>query len=126
MTKVYGVDRLTVWDALYNINNKYANNITFKQEPVSISQRNRGYRFSLQVKSSSESGASRTRLGHRSISVCWHVHGDFYDILFDSGAKRILTNYYVKNDMKSKEDNWNDYNTGSDFFPAYASERCDC
>lgn len=126
MTKVYGTNRLTIWDILYIINKKYDNNIIFNQEPNLISLKSKGYNFSLKVKNSSESGASKTRLGHKSISACWHVHGDFYDALFDSGAKRILTSYYVKNDMKSKEDNWNDYNTGSEWFPSYASGRCDC
>lgn len=126
MTKVYGVDRLMIYDALNIINNKYDNNIIFKQEPTNISQRNRGYNFSLRVKNSSEIGAGKTRLGHRSVSACWHVHGDFYDELFDSGAKRITTSFFHNIDMRSKEDNWRDYNTGSEWFPSYASGRCEC
>jgi len=126
MTKVYNVDRIIIYDALNVLNRKYDDNIIFKQEPINISKKSRGFRFSLRVKDSSKIGAGRTRIGHRSVSACWHVHGDMYDILFDSGAKRILTDYYTKNDMRSREDNWNDFNTGSEWFPSYASGRCDC
>ncbi len=113
-------------DALFELNIKYNGNIEWKKDPEKVSVKNRGFRISLKVKDSSGIGARRSRNGHKMISACFHAHGDLFDILFNYGANRIVTEYHGRNDMKSKEDNWKDSNIGSRYFALYHSEACDC
>ena len=112
-------------EALDKINEKYKGNITWNR----FEQVGRQWRVTLRVKDSHRPGA---RLGYaipgrnprHLISACWHVHGDFYDALF-----QINPNAVVKTSRKmitKDEGNWEDWNIGSIMYPLYYSEACEC
>ena len=113
--------------ALDIVNAKY-HNITFNRHPENISK-NR-IRFTLRVIRSRGMGGrlsfSTTSKGNRRHipSACWHVHGDFFDALFE-----INPNIWIKcHEKKISKDggNWEDRDIGSMMNPLMYSEACDC
>lgn len=62
-------------------------------------------------------------------SACWHVHGDFFDILLDLNAKIVISagaKKIYKNEYGQTVGNWEDWNIGSVVHPIYYSEACEC
>lgn len=102
--------------ALSQINEKYNGNISFRDiRPVSA-KRNL---FTLKAKSG-EIGSKTSARGRRTPSASWHVHGEFFDILFS-----IDPSIYVQartNKITKDGGNWIDYNEGSRMSPVNASE----
>ncbi len=107
--------------ALNAVNAKYDNNIIFKSGPEGISAKRR--RFTLTVKRSQDAGGRLSHQGRRVAAACWHVHGDFFEYLFDDGVELIKAG---TKSMKDNYDNWQDWNIGSIAQPMYYSEACNC
>lgn len=102
--------------ALDIINKKYQGNITFNRLD------NKG--FTLKCKDSKKPGHRRGYSGRRLISACWHVHGDFFDALFEIKPEAIIISLGEK--ITRFYGNWQDRNIGSMMYPLYLSEACDC
>ena len=115
--------------ALEKVNEKYEGNIAFNRLDT------RG--FTLRVTDSKGPGH---RLGFppykgsgmgndwdkrkRMVSACWHVHGDFFDALFEINYNARITSRGKTID--SGQGNWEDFDIGSIMCPYYASEACEC
>ena len=110
--------------ALAHVNDKYAGNIEFNRFDKGG--------FTLRVKDHTGPG-HRLHLSYnlgglysqkRSHSACWHVHGDFFDALFEINPGAVI---YSRGKRITVEDgNWEDSNIGSQMFPVYFSESCEC
>ncbi len=107
-------------DALDYVNKQYADNICFKDIKRVSAER---IQFTLTVKNSREPGGRRSRTGRRIAAVCWHVHGHFFEHLFNDDVKLIIAG---TKRMESEDDNWQDWNIGSIMEPMYYSNACDC
>ncbi len=127
-------------EALVKVNEKYDGNIKFR-EIKAQSQVETRFRLTLQVVTTKGPGhrvgytysdlktrSGKPYKGKRMIYACWHVHGDYFDCLFDINPKvEIRVGGQGKNVVyKSKKDNWEDFDVGSRMFPAMLSELCDC
>lgn len=111
----------TLEKALKRVNEKYGDNIIWNRQPDKTGNR---YNFTLKCKDSKQPGH---RIGHssqRMVSACWHVHGNFFDIVWDIEPEAIIWAGVLK--MESQADNWQDRNIGSVIHPLYFSEACDC
>ena len=113
--------------ALAIVNEKYDGNIRFKR----LEQNGSGVNFTLTVNSSREPGHRRGFHGFdgkepkRLAAACWHVHGDFFDALFTVKPDAIVRSQGDKVITKDAG-NWQDWNIGSQMYPMYYSEACDC
>lgn len=116
------------YQALDIVNQKYDNNILFKNLVDISSSRTQCIRFTFKVSSSRNKGASRNPVsGRRSCSACWHVHGDFFAaLLLVNDCAEIQTSLHGKHIINIYGGNWQDYNIGSRAFPYYASDACEC
>ena len=54
------------------------------------------------------------------INACWHVHGTFFDNL------PVGTKINTRGNITYAGDQWEDFNIGSQMFPYYMSEACEC
>lgn len=107
--------------ALNHVNTKFNGNIRFKRGPEGKSQNRRS--FTLTVKHSRLPGGRIGHTGRRVSAACWHVHGEFFEYLFNDGITLIKAGSKV---MKGHADNWQDWNIGSIYQPMYYSGACDC
>jgi len=126
--------------ALSEVSQKYDNNIIWKNYKKLSEKR---YRVTLRVADSTKAGHRLSfsywlnkQLGHsnkgifrRLVSACWHCHGDFFDILLRIQPKAII----ITNKTKIYKDadgviinNWQDWNIGSQMYPWYYSDACEC
>lgn len=119
--------------ALKMVNKKYHQNITFKRGPEPKGKR---WLITLTVNNANKKkGTTRgARLGpsglmgygsiHHIAAACWHVHGDFFDILWDIQPKMEVRGggFHYTNPTQ----NWQNRNIGSIMYPVYFSEACDC
>lgn len=112
--------------ALSKLNEKYSGNIRWNR----FDQNGSFIRFTLKCKSSKEPGHSigccPTKAGRprRSISCCWHVHGDFFDVLFVVNPEAVIMSRGERIDKDGG--NWQDFNVGSMIQPLRASDKCQC
>jgi len=107
--------------ALHKVNEKYDGNIRFKTLEANS--------FTLTVKSSRGPGARRGVAGRRIAAACWHVHGDFFDALFEVAPEAVVISGYLpkgRHRITIDGGNWQDWQAGSLYHPAYASELCEC
>lgn len=112
-------------DALMEVNKKFDGNIRFKK----LDNTNRGIRFTLTVNSSKGKGG-RLSVPYfdgkqkRVAAACWHVHGEFFDALFEIAPDAVI----VAGEKKITQygGNWQDILMGSQMNPAYYSELCEC
>jgi hypothetical protein len=107
-------------EALSRVNLKYGNNIVWNRKPEPIGRR---FRCTLRVISSRGPGHRIGFTGRHLISACWHVHGDFFDALFDINPNIVIVS---RGKEITRATNWEDYNVGSLLYPMYASEACEC
>jgi hypothetical protein len=107
--------------ALAKVNERYANNIRFKQGPDAVGRR---LRATLTVVSSRTPGGRRSHTGRRIAAACWHVHGWFFEALFCIEPKTVIESY--GNRIDAYGGNWQDRNIGSIMYPMNYSEACDC
>lgn len=115
--------------ALAIVNARYDGNIKFKQlEPTG-----RRIKFNLTVCRTSEgTGKNKVTLpgvsikrGKRIAAACWHVHGDFFDALFDLAPDAEIFSA-MTGIWEKKGDPWKDYEVGTGFEPLKASQACNC
>lgn len=111
----------TLRAALARVNEKYAQNITFRD--VKQISKNR-IQFTLRSVNSRASGAGMSYSGRRMPTACWHAHGDFFEALF---AVDPLAWVRSRGRMINVEHgNWEDRNVGSQIHPLAHSESCGC
>lgn len=123
--------------ALTELNKKYDDNVIWNRAP----EYNGGQlQFTLRVKSSKGKGARISKHGEmfgkpprRSVSACWHVHGDFFDILLYIEPEAIIKSsantgaiVIYKDSTGVVVGNWQDWNIGSSMYPIMYSESCLC
>ena len=114
--------------ALAVVNVRYSGNVRIIHGTVAKAWR----RFTLRVISSKGPGAkiSMTSFAdRRSVAACWHVHGDFFDALWNLEGGSVGA-YYIEagrvGRMHGRGDNWQDFNIGSQFRPIQFSQSCEC
>lgn len=122
-------------EALITINNKYNDNVCWKREPEYIAYSNR-IRFTLTVHDSSGSGGRISPSGRRIRAACWHVHGDFFDVLLDiepraviNTSTRLVTGeqWMIYKDKHGHiTNNWRDWYIESYANPMKFSRACHC
>lgn len=119
--------------ALNTVNAKYAGNVAFNRYPEFLGYTRAGgekYRLTLRVISSREPGHRRgfsypwSEKGKRLTAACWHVHGDFFDALMSINPKVEIKT--AQNTITVAGGNWQDRNIGSQVYPLFYSEACDC
>jgi len=106
--------------ALSILNRKYNNNIIWNN----YEQKGKAFVITLRVRDSHGMGSRLGFTGRHLVSACWHVHGEFYDILFALNHKTTIQTSRMT--MRSKTDNWQDWNIGSYVQPLMYSEACEC
>ena len=113
--------------ALHLVNKKYGGNIKFRN--ITQISKNR-IRFTLGVDNSHKPGSRTSWTGRRLAYACWHVHGDFFDTLFNIGRDISPQKLIFVSSMGKKIDinggNWEDRNIGSYLRPFMYSEACNC
>jgi len=107
--------------ALAKVNEKYNGNVKWKRFPERSGRR---FKATLTVESSKGAGARRGRSGQRVAAACWHVHGDFFDALFDIQPEAAVKS--AGNLITRQSGNWQDSNIGSMMQPLMYSRACDC
>ena len=136
-----------MWQALTEVNKLYGGNITWNRFDSIYSQRNLNkileIKFTLRCISSKGKGhrlsryyETRKRLrgcednykvvSHqkRLISCCWHVHGNFFEKLFEISPDIIIYSRGKKYDINNWQ--WEDWNAGSIMNPIFISTLCEC
>ena len=111
----------TVEAALAVTNEKYEGNLCWNRDPERKGKR---IHFTLRVKDSKGAGHRRSFTGKRMPSACWHVHGDFFDAVWQLQSDAVIWAGELR--MEGPSDNWQDRNIGSQVQPLYFSEACDC
>jgi len=117
--------------ALEIVNEKYQGNVKWNR----FDKNGNGFNFTLKVKDFKAPGhrlhiryddpfKTCIQKTHRSSHACWHVHGDFFDALFSINPNAVI--YSNGNKITKDEGNWQDRNIGSQMFPVYYSESCEC
>jgi hypothetical protein len=109
--------------ALEAIQEKYDHNIRWNREPEKKGKR---YMFTLTVGSSFWKGGRRGHTGRRIHAACWHVHGDFFEALFQVNPKAEIISRGNGTKITNEAGNWQDWNIGSIMSPMMYSEACDC
>jgi len=117
--------------ALERLSKQYDNNIIWNNYERLGDKR---FRVTLRVVDSHGKGAKVnynpfTDKHRRSTSACFHVHGKFFDILLAIQPNAIIktgrTKIY-KDEFGRTIGNWEDWNIGSQMYPWYYSEACEC
>ena len=108
--------------ALNLLNKKYKRNIIFI-EMENANKKKTAFRFRLWCKDSHKPGGRLTQSGRHIPAVCWHAHGDFWDILF---AINPQTKVWVHKWVTKDKGNWEDRNIGSMINPLMYSDACEC
>lgn len=106
--------------ALDLVNEKYENNIQWNN----YKQEGRNFRVTLKCHSSKGVGHRISHTGRNLISACWHVHGDFFDILLKLNSEAVIKS--ANKTIDKHGGNWQDWNIGSMIYPLYFSEACEC
>lgn len=134
------VTQLDLQAALDLTNELFKGNIAFKN--ITQISKNR-VRFTLKCHSYKEPGhklhiryddpfgkcIERTK---RSTYACWHVHGYFFDMLFKINPDAKIKSGSMIHEgvnlgwITKDSGNWIDTNIGSQMFPVYFSESCEC
>jgi hypothetical protein len=117
--KAKNTNKAAMEAALAIVNGKYAGNITWNRF-----DNGRTINFTLTVKSSKAPGGRLSPSGRRVAAACWHVHGDFFDALFEVCPDAVIVSMGKK--ITKDEGNWQDQNIGSAYLPFMYSEACDC
>ena len=122
-----------VQSALVEVNKLYDGNVQFKH----LDMKGRNIQFTLRVADSHGKGA---RLGFPNITTgkqrhlpdaCLHVHGHFFEALFAINPSAAVVGGYdpdTGRKLRITKDggNWQDRNIGSQVYPLFFSEACEC
>ena len=106
--------------ALAITSKKYNNNLIFNR----LEAKGKNFIATLKVRNSKEKGAKRGFSGRRTISACWHAHGDFLDNLINLSPEVDIVS--LGKHINIDGGNWVDWNAGSMMTPIYMSEMCEC
>jgi hypothetical protein len=131
--EIKNVTESELYEALRNISVKYDGNIR-----MNVEAKGNHFKVNLRVISAKAGGKGR-KLNQSFViygkgirangSACWHVHGDFFDVLLDIQPKAIIktmmTTIY-KDEYGQTRGNWQDKNIGSIMNPINYSEACEC
>jgi hypothetical protein len=110
-----------LYDALSEVNKIYDDNIVFKRiEQIPVTR----MRFTLKVLDSRKAGSRLGYTGRRLVNACYHVHGDFFDVLFKINPSAVVISRGDR--ITVNKGNWIDKNIGSMMYPLYHSEACLC
>lgn len=119
-------------EALRILNQYYDNNVIFRRFER-LNKDGTRFRVTLRVKDSHGKGAKLSynpfKSSYRHLpSACWHVHGDFFDILLALNHKTVIETMMstIYKEHGETKGNWKDRNIGSVIFPFYYSEACEC
>ena len=108
--------------ALDLLNKLYKDNIDYNN----FSRKGKHFNVTLRVKDSSEKGARRGFQNRRKmINACWHVYGDFFDLLMDLNFEIVIISAGEQISYYSGT-NWQDRNIGSLYEPLMYSQACEC
>jgi len=128
--KAFHVTRAELTEVLGILNNKWDDNIDMEVRSSGYSYLN----VRLSAKSYDKPGWRRSadhmywdgkvHKGHRMKWACWHVWGDFFDILFAVAPDAICRSRGMK--ITKNEGNWEDFDIGSMMYPVQMSEVCEC
>lgn len=110
-----------LYSALQTVNENYNGNIQFRRLDQQSANRRM---FTLRVEDSSGAGARRAASGRRTVSACWHVHGEFFEALLKQDENIFIRSNGRRIDKHGG--NWEEINIGSEFMPVYMSTLCDC
>lgn len=125
--KVLNISELELNEAMQRLNDIYDNNVEFNNYQR-LGQTS--FRVTLRVKDSHGKGAKlghpnlRTGRQRHTISACWHVHGNFFEKLFEVNPNAIVKT--ARKTITKENGNWEDWNIGSMMYPLYYSEACEC
>lgn len=122
--------------ALAKVNERYAGNVTFK----TFEPKGRGFSFTLTVVKSRIDGKPAPGVrnswnsGRIVRAACWHVHGHFFDALFEQAPEaRVWSSFFRRFNQSSDAGwisaaggNWEDGEIGSMMQPCRFSEACFC
>lgn len=110
------------------LNRKYDNNIIWNRYQQLGKTR---FSVTLRVVSSKEAGHRlgfyrhpKTKKRRRLSSACWHVHGDFFDILLRINPDVVIRS--MGRIINKNGGNWKDWNIGSMMGPYMYSDACEC
>lgn len=102
-------------------------NVRFKRGPELLNKKGDRWRFTLTVKDSrGKYGSINPVTGRHVAALCWHGHGHFFEELLkinpDAGVicsrERVVS--------VARDNIWTDWQRGSQMYPWYASEGCEC
>jgi len=121
--EVRGISKHALEKALEWINREFEENITFNNFQQLGKYR---FRVTLRVKDAKGPGHRISTSGRRMINACWHVYGQYIEILvygFGAKVKTVLGTITPDN----VDDLWSlDKNIGSLLKPMMLSEACEC
>lgn len=124
---IRNVNRFELEDALAKVNQKFGDNVQWNRLDLVGRTRQGGekWQVTLRVKSSRGPGARLSAYkpwGNQRhlIAACWHAHGCFFDNLPESAEIVAMGKHIRPGDM------WQDRNIGSEMYPTYYSEACEC
>ena len=122
--------------ALNRVGDMYKDNLAFNR----LDQQGNSYRVTLRVNDSKGVGAGRGSYQmhyisgksydwaweHRRklVSACWHVHGDFFEVLFRLCPRAVVISR--GNKITAQGGNWKDFDMGSIMCLYPASKACEC
>jgi hypothetical protein len=106
--------------ALEETNKSFKGNVTFNR----FEAKGKNFSVTLKVKSSKGPGARIGFTGRAMVAACWHVHGNFFDHLFEISPRAIVVSNGDK--ITQTHGNWIDRNIGSRMNPLMYSDACHC
>jgi hypothetical protein len=115
------VDRYEMERALEKVNARFSGNVYWNR----FEHKKNGIQFTLRVKDSKGPGhAIGYHHARRLTFACWHVHGYFFEALFEVNPNVVV---YSRGKKITKDGgNWEDWNAGSEIYPLYMSNKCEC
>ena len=121
---IRNVTRRDLYEALERTSEVFGGNSTFfALEPVGRTRRGgEKWHVRLTVEDSLGPGSRRSHEGRRIRAACWHAHGTFFDAL-PPEAEIIVAGEV---NVHRPGDEWQDRNIGSQMYPLYHSEACNC
>jgi len=119
MVYIRGLTEQDVATALHNTNRFFDNNILFKRFD---SDKNKII-VTLKVSDIRKKGSRISPSGRHINAACWHVYGAFFDECFKINPNCKITQC---GQPLTYENNWTDFNIGSQMYPFMYSDSCAC
>lgn len=117
--KIKNCTREQLQAALAEVNKKFAGNVKFNRFEMTNQT---AAKVTLTVIDSRAPGGRIGLSGKQVCAACWHVYGTFIDEVIKADGKVFTNNQWIE----SHDQNWQDWNIGSQYRPLYYSEACDC